>query len=277
MMGTLRWSGLLKPIGLIVILLVGLCSIAQGANDQPKFKLLSDEAADACIQDMDCLRDLFLKATLGEAEEVSEQRVFKWTEPSLIANFTGRRLPKDLGSSVDQAHQQMSLLASAAGADVDVAEEGAGGVVNVILLVSDDFVRDRDDSFSEVLSNVFAGRNEIYDELSSGTSPVCQSQLFVDRDGSISGALGMAESDAEAVGLRRCLYQIILKALGLRHPLPSNVDSVLNPKSEREAWTSIDYVLLKLLYDPLTVPGMGLDELTRIFPQLYQEALRPSS
>ena len=276
-MGTLRWSGLLKPIGLIVVLLVGYCSIAQGASDQPKFKLLSDEAADACIQDMDCLRDLFLKATLGETEEGSDQHVFKWTTPALIADFTGRRLPKDLGSSVDQALRQMSLLASAAGADVDVAEEGTGGVVNVILLVSDDFVRDRDDTFSELLLNLFAGRNEIYDELSSGTSPVCQSQLFVDREGSISGALGMAESDAEAWGLRRCLHQITLKALGLRHPLPSNVDSVLNPKSEREAWTSIDYVLLKLLYDPLTVPGMGLDELTRIFPQLYQEALRPSS
>lgn len=277
MMETLRWSGLLKPIGLIVVLLVGLCSIAQGASDQPKFKLLSDEAADACIQEMECLRDLFLRATLGEAEEVSAQRVFKWTTPPLIANFTGRRLPKDLGSSVDQALRQMSLLASTAGVDIDVAKEGIGGVVNLILLVSDDFARDRDDTFSEFLSTVFSGRTELYDELSSGKSPVCQSQLFVDRDASISGGLGMAESDVEAVRLRRCIHQITLKALGLRHPLPGDVDSVLNPKSEREAWTSIDYVLLKLLYDPLTVPGMGLDELTRIFPQLYQEALRPSS
>lgn len=276
-MGTLHWSGLQMSIGLIVVLLVGLCSIAQGASDQPKFKLPSDEAADACIQEMACLRDLFERATLGEAAEASDQHVFKWATPAFIASIAGRRLPRDLGLSMDQALRRISLLASTAGAEVDVAEEGTGEIANLVLLVSDDFARDRDDTFSEFLSTVFSGRSEIYDELSSDASPVCQSQLFVDRDGSISGALGLAESDVEAMGLRRCLYQITLKALGLRHPLPSDVDSVLNPASKREAWTSIDYVLLKLLYDPLTAPGMGLDELTRIFPQLYQKAFRASS
>ena len=273
-----NWPGLLKSFGLTLFLVVSLCPIEQGAANQARIKLLSDEAADACIHDMDCLRALFLRATLGEAAgSGNDERLVKWTTPANIASLIGRRVPSDRRSSVDQALRQVILVADAAGVDIGLAKKESSGVVNVVMLVSNDFVRDRDDTFSEFLSTVLAGRTEIYNELSSGPSAVCQSQLFVGHTASISGALGMAESDVKSTKFKRCIHQITLKALGLRHPLSTEIDSVLNPKNKREALTSIDYVLLKLLYDPLLEPGANFDEVVRVFPQLYQKILRPSS
>ena len=271
------WIELRSSIFVAAFLLVGFGSGASGEDSQQKIKLLSNEVADACIQDMACLQDLFLKATLGGASDGDVQHVFKWNTSTLTASLIGRQLPKDLGTSIDHALMQMSLLAESAGADIKLVGDGVDGVVNLVLLVSDDFVRDRDDTFSAFLSTVFAGQYEIYDSLSSGDKPVCQSQLFVSQDGSIDGGLALIESNEEAAGLRRCLHRTVLQTLGLRHPLPSNVDSMLNPESEREVWTSIDYLLLKLLYDPSVKHGMGKDDLAEIFPRLHQNLFRHSS
>jgi hypothetical protein len=52
---------------------------------------------------------------------------------------------------------------------------------------------------------------------------------------------------------------------------------VLNPASERRSWTSVDFVLLKLLYDPQVKLGMGREDLTAIFPRVYEATLRSSS
>lgn len=267
-----RWSQLWTSIVIAVSLLMGF-----GANGEEKIKLLSDEAADACIQDMDCLQDLFLKATLGEPSDDDLQHVFKWNTSTLTASLVGRRLPKDLETSVDYALMQMGHIAESAGVDINLASNSVDGVVNLVLLVSDDFARDRDDTFSAFLSTVFAGQYEIYDKLSSSGKPVCRSQLFTSDEGSIDGGLALAGSDKKAVGLRRCLHMLLLQALGLRHPLPDNIDSVLNPKSKREVWTSVDYLLLKLLYDPSIKQGMGKSELTNAFPKLHQDLFRHSS
>jgi hypothetical protein len=266
--------------GLLALLLTGSINAA-AADDggDGAIRLLSDDEADVCIQDADCMRGLFLHAAFGEASgsDAEPGRLIKWGGPLHVATLAGGQLSEDAERAVAGAVQEMKNVAAIAGAELTEVRAEAGEVVNVVLLVSDDFARDRDTAFADLLSNVFAGRTALYDALSSGSSPVCRAHLFAERDGIVSGGLALVESDVDAADLLRCVHRSVLNVIGFRHPLPDNVDSVLNPDSEREAWTSIDFILLKMLNDPAVRPGMSREEITAAFSAIHQRALRPSS
>lgn len=271
---------LLSVLGFLALTVSGFCSAAVNAQTSARFKLLSNETADRCIKQQDCLRDLFLEATLGDAAASNREAadaMFKWTDPGHLASITGDRLPADLLASIRATVKEVSLIAGAAGARIDLAKAGTGAVINLVILASDDFAKDRETSFKTLLSDVFAGQAAVYDDLAASEAPVCQSRLFVGPDAAIAGGLALAESDVEPSALQRCLHRLALNMLGLRHPLPDDVDSVLNPTSSRRAMTSIDFFLLKLLYDPMTKPGMTSAELTAAFPKLYEKVVGPSS
>lgn len=271
MHGPSRWL-----ISLLALSFPGLAKSAEtGADAGSTIRLLSDEAADVCIKDPACMRDLFVHAAFGEGD--GSQRLFKWSGPANIASFTGGTVADGMKPIVDEQLQQMGLIAGVADSELSQIKGDHGQVVNFVLLISGNFAEDRDTAFSDLLSDVFAGRSALYDKLSSGPSPVCQGHLFANPDGSISGGLALVESDVEGTALRRCLHRAVLNVLGLRHPLPDDVDSVLSPNSERLAWTSIDFMLLRMLNDPDVVQGMDRDGLMSAFPQIHQRALRPAS
>ncbi|MGI9501008.1 MAG: DUF2927 domain-containing protein [Geminicoccaceae bacterium] len=264
--------------GFCLALLVGWSQISVSAADQlNSFKLLSNEAADRCISEETCLRDLFLKATLGGDDTVAP--LHTTAKKSYIASFAGDHVSAELRAPIEAAMRKISLLATLAGADLDLAEPDSGEVISLMVLISDDFVRDREQSFKKLLTEVFAGNAAGYDDLAESGPPICRTRLFVDRLATIEGALALAEGDTDRPTLERCLHRLTLNMLGLRHPLPENVDSVLNPASSRETWTSIDFLLLKLLHDPLVEPGMTSEQLIAIFPKIYAklELLRSSS
>ncbi|MEM9627794.1 MAG: DUF2927 domain-containing protein [Pseudomonadota bacterium] len=275
-----RWS----ICGWLICLLPLLSSGATRAADpsavgDDTIMLLSDEAADTCIQDVDCMGHLFEHAVFGgdQASDEGPRMLFKWSRPVHIASFIGSQVADDVQAANSSWHQQMGVIATLAGSDLSQVEGDADQVVNFVLLISDDFARDRDQAFLALLEGVFAGRSALYDRLASGTSPVCRAELFAESNASIGGGLALVESDVDAAELARCLHRVVLNVLGLRHPLPDGVDSVLSPDSARQAWTSIDFLLLRMLNDPAVTPGMTMDELAAVFPQIHQRALRPSS
>lgn len=253
----------------------------------PKIKLLSDEPADDCIRDEACLRDLFLQATLGGAPEPGDttEPLLRSMKTSYAASFTGDHMPQDLLVAIQRTMEEISLLATAAGAELDLIDrredpDGAAGedeVINLMILVSDDFAGDRERTFAPLLSEVFAGDASVYDALAASPDPICRAQLFADRSSAIEGALALAASDVDQDDLQRCLHRLALNMLGLRHPLSEGVDSVLNPKSPRTAWTSIDFLLVKMLYDPRVQPGMTSAELNALFPKIHGTLLGSSS
>lgn len=265
---------------LVLLLFPGLANIAEPSADGRKaIKLLSDEMADICVKDPSCMHRLFVHAAFGgdQAPDDQTRRLFKWSGPVHIASFVGSRVTDGVLTAVGDSLRQMRQIAIIAGGDISPVEGDTREPVNFVLLVSGDFDQDRDKAFSPLLSDVFTGRSALYDKLASGTSPVCQGELFAGRDGSIAGGLALLESDVDTAAIRRCLHRIVLNTLGLRHPLLDGVDSVLSPNSERQEWTSIDFMLLRMLNDPAVVPGMNQEELAAVFPQIHQRALRPSS
>jgi hypothetical protein len=257
-----------------MILASGLAASTAAGQSETTIRLLSDEAADACIAEAECLRDLFLQATLGGEDEPG-RRVFKWASPTRAASFTGDRVSGDVPARVAAVLGEISLLGKAAGVDVRPAD--GDDVVNLMLLISDDFAADRDSAFAELFTTVFAGRLELYDQLIAGGGPVCSSRGFVEGEAGIAGGIALAETAADGGRLERCLFRSMLEVLGLQYPLSGTTDSVLNPASERRSWTSVDFVLLKLLYDSQVKPGMGREDLTAIFPRVYEATLRSSS
>ncbi len=272
------WSSLNGALAGLLAIVISTSPMAEDVvNTEITVKLLSDQAADDCTRDKDCFLDLFLRATLGDEAGRGEQRLVKWEGGALAASVLGRHLPAALKTNVDKAMLQMTLLANTVGVDIKLAGEGTDGVVNLVYMISDDLQRDRDDSFSEFIHTVFAGRFELYDDLATGQSPICSSQIFVDDNNSINGGLALAETKEEASRLGPCLQRIMLNGLGLRYTLPTDMDSMLNPESERKEWTSVDYLLLRLLYHPLIERGMDEAAITAIFPKLHQDVVGPSS
>ena len=270
-----RW-----PIALSALLISFWSAGTDAQTDkETTIRLLSDEAADACIQDVDCMGRLFMQAVFGEgaSPDVTAQPILKWTGPVQIASFFGEQIDQDLQLSIRKSLAQMHLLGSISGTDLSLAQGNSGGVINFVMLISQDFVKDRDSAFSALLSGVFAGRSTLYDELSSGASPVCEGHLFADTGASVSGGLAFIEDTGDVMAFHRCLHQTVLNVLGLRHHLPEDVDSVLNPTSAREAWTSIDFLLLRMLNDPAILPGMARQDVAALLPAIHQRALRPSS
>lgn len=222
---------------------------------------------------------LFVRAAFGgdQTSDDGSRMLFKWSRPVHIASIVGSQVENDARGAVSGWLQQMGVIATLAGSDLRQVKGDTDQVVNFALLISDDFVRDRDRAFSTLLGLVFAGRSALYDKLASETSPVCGAQLFAESDASVGGGLALVESDVDAAALSRCLHRVTLNVLGLRHPLPDGVDSVLSPDTGRQAWTSIDFLLLRMLNDPAVEPGMRQEELAAMFPQIHQRALRPSS
>ncbi|MEM9442283.1 MAG: DUF2927 domain-containing protein [Pseudomonadota bacterium] len=267
------------------IALLALCILSFGAATNAKadqdqsIRLLSDETADACIQDVACMRDLFVRAAFGEGLEADAEALplFKWNGPVQIGSFFGEGIDDPVQQVIRQSLAQMHLLGRIAGSDLSLAKANGSDVINFILLISDNFSTDRDRAFSTLLSSVFGGHVALYDELSSGPSPVCKGHLFAETKASVSGGLGLVDAGVDAAVLGRCLHQAVLNVLGLRYQLPETVDSVLNPTSQREAWTSVDFLLLKMLHDPALRPGMTRAEVTAMFTELHKRALSPSS
>ena len=258
-----------------MIRVLGLFAPLDEVRSQETIRLPSDEAADACIADMDCMRRLFLAATIGHGEgsRKASAQLFKWTGSARVAVLGDHQVREDVNGRTAAVLEKVGLLGKAA--SIDIKSAGGDDVVNLLLLVSDDFARDRDDAFAELFETVFVGRPDLYDQLTAGDDPVCESRRFIEGDASIGG--GIAAIGQEAPAFERCIYRVLLQILGLRYPLGETVDSLLDPESVRETWTAIDFVLLKLLYNPMIKPGMDLKELTDVFPRVYDATLRSSS
>lgn len=280
MRSSLQCSIYVWLISSLIVLFPNLANPAEsiGSGDQ-SIRLLSNEAADICIKDADCMYRLFVQAAFGGdgTPDSRPLKLFKWQGAISVASLSGDELAGGVQSMVNEALQRMHHLSAIAGSTFNQARGDSRQKVNFVLLISDDFARDRDTAFADLLADVFAGRSELYDELSTGASPICRGQLFAERDASIGGGLGLIESDVDEAAFQRCLHRVALNVLGLRHPLPDDIDSVLSPTSERQAWTSIDFMLLRMLSDPAIVPGMSQDELNAVFPSVHQRALHPSS
>ena len=268
-------------LGLLTVslLLGGIGRVVPVQAADETIRLHSDEAADDCIKNTDCMRSLFLMATLGSdgSSGGPDDRLMKWTTPIRLASLASNQDTDELQAIMGDAVKRMHRLAALADVDFRPSKGGDDDVVNFILLVSSDFESDRDKVFSGVLTEIFNGRLDIYDKLAAGEPPICQGQIFANQGAVISGGLSLVESDIDVDAFNRCLHQVALKQLGLRHVLPINVDSVLSPNSQRTSWTSIDFLLLKMLADPAVDPGMGKAELWSLLPEIHQRALHPSS
>lgn len=265
----------------LALLGAGTAGSARAEEPAPTIKLLSDDAADECIRDQACMHDLFLEAATGG----TDGPLLRSTKTSYAASFAGEGASQDLLAAIQGTMKEISLLATTAGAEFDLlASKGDSGeraaeqeVINLMILISDDFARDRERAFAPLLSNVFAGDASMYDSLAASPDPICRAQLFADPSAAVQGALALAASDVERDMLKRCLHRLALNMLGLRHPLPADVDSLLNPTSPRKAWTSIDFLLVKLLHDPRVQPGMTSAQLSAVFPKIYGTLLGSSS
>jgi hypothetical protein len=242
---------------------------------QAKITLLSDEAADACIRDIACMQALFLQAAFAPEGDDQPAGLYRWPGPVWIMPIVAPGVAADRQEEIQAALERITLVAKAAGVEFGVVPDGGGEVVNLMLLVSDDFARDRDAVFGDLLDHVMAGDTAIYDALLAVGRPVCGSRRFVTEGAAIRGGFAMLESDGDAAATARCLHRTILTVLGLDRDLP-DADSLLNSASERDALTSIDYLLLRLLYDPAIEPGMTRKAAEAVFPDLYARLLGPT-
>ena len=139
---------------ILVISVLGLFAPLDQVRSQETIRLLSDEAADVCIADVDCMRRLFLAATIGHSEgsTAASAQLFKWTGSARVAVLGGHQVREETNRRTAAVLEKVGLLGKAAG--IDIKSAGTDDVVNLLLLISGDFARDRDNAFAELFETV---------------------------------------------------------------------------------------------------------------------------
>lgn len=244
--------------------------LAPAAAQDSTVTLSSNPATDACMQDQACLQQVFLGAVLGGGQE----RLSKWTVPVRAGVYAASNPPQDRLEIGARALEIMGSVGRSAGANLHAANNDPDNPINLILFVSDDFKRDRDDRFAPVIDQLFGGRREIYDALLTGEAPICASRWSLDQAQAVSVAVAMAQTDLPPDGFERCLYSTMMKMLGLTGGVPDHLDSILNPAARKSTWSALDFILLGLLYHPLIEPGMTPRQIAEVFSWVYAEVIQ---
>jgi hypothetical protein len=264
--------------GALWVVLVGLAaSIAPApARAEITVNLESDAATDACIYDRACLKEAFLRAAFGgDPTQGASGRIVKWSGTIRAAVLGAEGLPEDRHQLSERAFNLAAAISRQAGINLRAARGDPSSPINLIMFVSDDFVRDRDGRFKPVIEQVFRGREEVYDAiLNAEAGPVCRGQWYVNEHNAAAGAIAMIESDLPGDVFERCIYSNMLNVLGMPGPLPGELDSILNAAARRSSWTALDFVLLEILYHPLIEPGMTAREVGAVFPRVHADVIR---
>lgn len=204
----------------------------------------------------------FIDITLNREHGGQGGRLNKWQQPIRyqVIDRTGD----------EQLHQrmvaaQMLHLASITGLDIRLAEQPDTSNLRIIFASEQDLDHDLMQDFG--LSNKAFRQQIIHDS-------VCLARVKASKNGEIEAAGVIIPVDrARAHGkLMSCVVEELTQVLGLVNDSAKVFPSIFNDRSFNDFLSGLDYILLKLLYEPSIRAGMNQAELQQ---QLKQILSRP--
>lgn len=105
----------------------------------------------------------------------------------------------------------------------------------------------------------------------------CIGRLFYTKDRHIHFGLVFIRNEIEGLFRESCLHEEVVQSLGLTNDDNEVRPSIFNDDEEFALLTRHDEHLLQMLYDPRLSPGMSIEEVTPLLPQLAADAMADNS
>jgi hypothetical protein len=206
----------------------------------------------------DRLVDAFVELALKSEYSSRETPVRKWTSPIRY------QVVHHVGDSA--LHEKLiatHLWHMAQITDLDVALAATPGEANFLIVMTSD---DRLDA--DILA--FAGTDKGGRRERFFRDSMCLASLRADRSGAILRATAMIPVDrARGRGeLVACVVEELTHMFGISNDTGRPLPSIFNHGTVRSFLTGLDYLVLKMLYDPRVRPGMKAPALRPLLQQI---------
>jgi hypothetical protein len=192
------------------------------------------------------LVDAFVELALRSEYSSRETPVRKWVSP-IRYHVVHRVGDADLHEQLVATH----LWHLAQITELDIAPTATPGEANFLIVMSSDERLDAD--FPAFAGNDSDGRRERFFRDS-----MCFASLRADRSGAIVRATALIPVDrARSRGeLVACVVEELTHMLGISNDTERPLPSIFHHGTVRSFLTGLDYLVLKMLYDPRVRPGM---------------------
>lgn len=199
--------------------------------------------------DLDWLSHQFVEVALGQEYREGYSKLKRWDKPLTLKVSTDVQLPQVIDELIDE---QLRLLRLAAGVS---------------------FTRVPQDANLHLYFTTRKKMQAVWREYAAGEIPgdaLCVSQISAKGTGEIVRAFILIPVDraSERGKLLSCIVEELTQSLGLINDSPDLYPSIFNDESNNQMMTSLDWLLLRTLYDAELEAGMNLDEVRRQVPQV---------
>ena len=204
-------------------------------------------AADASRNSPDFLVDSFVELTLKNSYSTRRNPVRKWITPVryFIVHQVG---DEELHRELVDAH--FRHLAAITGLDIQPAASRAAANFQVVLTSEDRLESELPRHFGSGL----ARQNEMLFRHS-----LCVASFATERRGGIVRAMALIPVDAARAraDLASCVVEELTHAMGIGNDTLQPLPSIFSRQSKLAFLSGLDYLVLKMLYDPRIKPGMS--------------------
>ncbi|GGB10361.1 DUF2927 domain-containing protein [Allosediminivita pacifica] len=197
--------------------------------------------------------------------------VKKWVKPVRMTVEFGANVP-DTKRSTDLAavSDYAARLGRVTGHPVSMAPRGANFHV---LVMSEDDADTIAPRIREIVPDADPASLRLFDNLPRSIH--CLVIAFADQRGGYEYGQAIAVIRSEHPDLLRlsCIHEEVAQGLGLADDSPQARPSIFNDDDEFALLTSLDELLLQMLYDPALRPGMSAEEARPIYTRKARELM----
>ncbi len=240
-----------RLLGLLLGLMLGSASAAS-ADTEAQWK------------DPDQLVEAFVELALRNTYSTRSNPVRKWTSP-IRYSIVHRVGEEQQHSGLVEAH--LTHLAQITGIRIEPARTQADANYLVVLTREEQLDAD---------TELYAGADQDGRRQGFSRDSMCLASFRVGPKGAIVRAVAMIPVDrARGKGdLVGCVVEELTHMMGLSNDTAKPLPTIFHHGTVRSFLTGLDYVLLKMLYDPRVRPGMKEVELRPLLQQIAVELQR---
>ena len=200
----------------------------------------------------------FVEIALNNEYSVKQSRVRKWTVP-IRYYFVHRVADQQLHEQLSKLHLQH--LSDITG--VDIQPVSKKNKANLLIVFSTEGRLEKELQ-SEFNIKSKKQRTQLF------RNSVCLAHFSINTDHSIRKAIVIIPVDRARAHAKlvACIVEELTQVMGLPNDSEKVFPSIFNDKSFNDLLTGLDYLLLKLLYEPEVKAGMKKSQVTRIITKV---------
>ena len=247
-LSAVRYGVRVAALGLALVAVSGRAGLADNVHEPSPEKIVEN----------------FLGVVFGPASaHLAPQPLRKWVKPIRVSVIgTG---PSKVSSLVQSHLEHLKYLTKH---DIEYLPQGD---VNYVVLMTPDIATDVLTTHRALARNFFVSDAVMEQTVNSHRGKSQCYYVTAWNDALIQGALVVVPSGRDIATIYLCLIRQMAQALGLLYNGASPDFSVFSNATRFVDLTTQDMTFLRMLYDPRLKPGMSLDDVRRLAPEILRD------